>query len=230
MISVWIEEGMYLGLVDSWQHTQVQPQYLMASRDGVNIFHVFDGRAAIELGKSGAWDSGWISPVNVPVMVGDEIWVYYSGGPRTIGGHYEDWYDLPMQTGLATIRRDGFVSLDVEEGKASGWFSTIPLRPRGNDLALELNADGLSRGVGRILVDLLADGEVVATSHAVTEDGVHIAIHWEKGERLPLPPRASSGCVFFWRARPLSTASHFNEDTGLPRAGVLRSRARGKKT
>jgi len=51
-----------------------------------------------------------------------------------------------MQTGLATIRRSGFVSLDVEEGKASGWFSTIPLRPRGNDLALELNADGLSQG------------------------------------------------------------------------------------
>lgn len=37
-------------------------------------------------------------------------------------------------------------------------------------------------------MDLLADGEVVATSHTVTEDGVHIAIHWEKGERLPLPP------------------------------------------
>ncbi len=186
MISVWIEAGMYLGLVDCWQHTQVQPQYLMASRDGVNFFHVFDGQAAIELGKQGTWDSGWISPTNVPVMVGDEIWVYYSGGPRTIGGHYEEWYDMPMQTGLATIRRDGFVSLDVQEGKTSGSFSTIPLKPSGRDLALELNAEGLSERGGRIRVDLLADDEVVATSHAVTEDGVHIPILWETGKRLTL--------------------------------------------
>jgi len=41
---------------------------------------VIDGRAAIELGKSGAWASGWISPVNVPVMVGDEIWSTTQGG------------------------------------------------------------------------------------------------------------------------------------------------------
>ena len=187
MISVWIEAGMYLSLVDCWQHTQVQPQYLMASRDGVNFFHVFDGQSAIQLGKPGAWDAGWISPVNVPVMVGDEIWVYYSGGPRTIGGHSEEWYDLPMQTGLATIRRDGFVSLEVEEGKASGLFATIPLKPSGSDLALELNADGLSQGGGRILVDLLAGGKVVATSHALTEDGVHVPVLWKTGKRLALP-------------------------------------------
>ena len=188
MISVWIEAGMYLGLVDCWQHTQVQPQYLMASRDGVNFFHVFDGQAAIELGKLGAWDAGWISPTNVPVMVGDEIWVYYSGGPRTIGGHSDEWYDLPMQTGLATIRRDGFVSLDVREGKANGSFSTIPLRPSGSDLALELNADGLSQGAGRILVDLVSDGDVVGTNHAATEDGVHVPVLWETGKRLMLSP------------------------------------------
>ncbi len=186
MISVWIEAGMYLGLVDSWQHTQVQPQYLMASRDGVNFFHVFDGRAAIELGKAGSWDAGWISPTNVPVMVGDEIWVYYSGGPRTIGGHYDEWYDLSMQTGLATIRRDGFVSLEVQEGKSGGWFSTIPLQTSGSDLALEVNADGLSQGRGRILLDLLAGGEVVATSNAVTEDGVHVPVDWKTGKRLTL--------------------------------------------
>ena len=187
LISVWIDAGMYLGLVDCWQHTHVQPQYLMASRDGVNFFHIFDGRAAIELGERGTWDAGWIAPVTAPVMVGDEMWVYYSGSPVTIGGHVEQFYELPMQTGLATIRRDGFVSLEVKKGRSESWFLTIHLRAQGSDLALELNADGLSEEHGgRIWVDLLANGKVLATSHAVTKDGVRIPVQWPEGNRLPL--------------------------------------------
>lgn len=189
LISVWIDAGMYLGLVDCWQRTQVQPQYLMGSRDGVNFFHVFDGQAAIGLGDPGSWDAAWVAPVNVPLMRGDEMWVYYSGGPVTIGGQVDQWNQVRMQTGLATIRRDGFVSLDVAEGQRMGSFLTIPWQHTRGDLTLELNADGLNPVAGgRIRVELLSDEKVIATSQAVTTSGVRIPVAWPEGRRLPLQP------------------------------------------
>ena len=187
LISVWIDSEIYLGLVDGWTKTQTQPQYLMASRDGVNFVHVFDGRPVIELGNPGTWDSGWISPVNVPTMVGDEIWVYYSGSPNSIGPHMEDWITRPMQTGLATIRKDGFVSLRVEEGRRKGALLTIPLSGVDRRLELEINAAGLAQGKGRIWVDTLVDDQVMGTSAALKRDGVRIPVRW-KGDRPLLLP------------------------------------------
>jgi hypothetical protein len=187
LISVWIDSEIYLGLVDGWTKTQTQPQYLMASRDGVNFVHVFDGRPVIELGNPGTWDSGWISPVNVPTMVGDEIWVYYSGSPNSIGPHMEDWITRPMQTGLATIRKDGFVSLRVEEGRRKGALLTIPLSGVDRRLELEVNAAGLAQGKGRIWVDTLVDDQVMGTSAALKRDGVRIPVRW-KGDRPLLLP------------------------------------------
>ena len=78
-------------------------------------------------------------------------------------GPFHDWNTLPMYTGLATIRRDGFASLEV-------------------------NADGLVRGTGRISVDLLRGDEVLATSNAVTDDRVANSVRWlVGGKRLRLP-------------------------------------------
>ena len=186
-MSVWIDAGMYLGMFDVWDAMQLSPQQLVVSRDGRNFVHVFDGSFAIELGDPGTWDEGWISPINVPIAVGDELWNYYSGGPVTIGP-FHDWNTLPMYTGLATIRRDGFVSLDVQKGRSAGWFKTLPLKPGAEVLSLEVNADGLARGAGRISVDLLRGGEVLATSNAVTEDGVATPVRWPVGgSRLRMP-------------------------------------------
>ena len=67
----------------------------------------------------------------------------YSGSATTIG-FFEEWISVPMFTGLATIRRDGFVSLKVEKDSRAGWFTTIPLQATGTSLQLEINAQGLS--------------------------------------------------------------------------------------
>ncbi len=186
-MSVWIDASMYLGMFDVWDEMQLSPQQLVVSRDGRNFVHVFDRSFAIELGEPGTWDEGWVSPINVPIAVGDELWMYYSGGPVTIGP-FHDWNTLPMYTGLAIIRRDGFLSLDVQNGRPSGWFTTLPLKLGTEALSLELNADGLTRGAGRISVDLLRGGEVLATSNAATEDGVAVSVRWPVGgSRLRLP-------------------------------------------
>ena len=181
-ISVWIDAGMYLGMFDLWDAMQLSPQQLVVSRDGRNFVHVFDGSYAIEL-EPETWDAGWVSPINVPVPVGDELWIYYSGSPVTIGP-FHDWNTVRRSTGLATLRRDGFVSLDVQEGRSSGWFTTLPLKPRSGTLNLEVNADGLAGGAGRITVELLRGQEVLATSNTITEDGVAVTMG---GNELRLP-------------------------------------------
>ena len=149
-MSVWVEGQVYLGLFDAWDALQLSPQQLAVSRDGRNFVHVCDGVPAVELGPPGSWDAGWISPVNLPVQVGDELWLYYSGGPVSIGPLH-DWIDLPMETGLATIRRDGWVSLEVAEGKDSGWFDHDSSWPgTHSSLDLDVNAEGLTGDSGRI--------------------------------------------------------------------------------
>ncbi len=192
LTSAWPYAGMYLGMFDIWGPDQLMPQQLIASRDGVNFVHVFDGEPVIELGKPGEWDAGWVSPVNVPLDVGDETWFYYSGSATTIGP-FVRWNSTPMMTGLATIRRDGFVSLSVLEDSASSWATTIPFHPTGSLLQLEINAEGLSQGEGRILVELLEDGKVLARSNAVVEDGVESAVLWPYGgKQLALPSEEES--------------------------------------
>ena len=147
LTSVWPSDELYLGMFDSWDVLQRQAQHLIASRDGVNFVHVFPQRPVIELGKPGSWDAGWIAPTNVPVQVGEELWYYYSGCAQWIGP-WGSFLASPMATGLATIRRDGFVSLGAETGRAGGSFTSIPLQPGAGDVSLEVSADGLGGGRG----------------------------------------------------------------------------------
>ena len=188
LTSVWPYAGLYVGMFDAWNPVQLQQQQLVASRDGVNFVHVFDGQYVIETGKPGEWDAGWTSPANVPVEVGDEIWYYYSGHSSFMGTETE-WNLTPLATGLATIRRDGFVSLDVEAGRGRGQFLTIPFETTRGTIGLEVNAEGLSEGAGRLYVQVGSGYTVVATSHALTEDGVRVTVLWPNGGgRLALPP------------------------------------------
>jgi len=179
LISVWPDAGIYLGMIDVWNPVQLMDQKLIVSRDGTNFVHVFDDRYVIERGRPGSWDAGWVSPANVPLEVGDEIWCYYSGSATTIGPQRE-WHATPMMTGLATIRRDGFVSLGVRRGASAGTFETIPIESAAA-ISLEANADGLTGNKGRMTVEVIRDGKVLARSQPLADDGVHRALAWEDG-------------------------------------------------
>ena len=75
----------------------------------------------IPLGGPGAFDAGMITTQNTPpLVVGDELWLYYGGCTRR---HHEvgtgQW-----AIGLATLRLDGFVSMRA--GEREGWLVTRP--------------------------------------------------------------------------------------------------------
>ena len=123
--------------------------------------------------EKGTWDYGNNAPsTEAPIRVGDELWLYYSGRSTTHG-------ETPNTgaIGLATLRLDGFVSMDA--GPDGGTLTTKPLKLQGNTLCINTDADG-----GRVSVEILdASGKPLPAFAAdqavpVAEDSVRIPVHW----------------------------------------------------
>ncbi len=95
--------GMYFAGPDSGK-TETE---LTFSRDGLSWRRVAPHQPFIPRGAKGEWDSGFgVLPGTGPIVRGDEMWFYYS--------HYNNSHHGPFSDagiGLATLRRDGFVSL-----------------------------------------------------------------------------------------------------------------------
>ncbi|MDZ4801615.1 MAG: hypothetical protein SGI92_25950, partial [Bryobacteraceae bacterium] len=69
------------------------------------------------------------------LVVGDELWFYFSGRS---GRHGTAFNTHQMQTGLATLRRDGFYSMDAPAGEGS--LTTRKLTFTGSKLFVNVNA------------------------------------------------------------------------------------------
>lgn len=99
-------------------------------------------------GAPGEWDCGSTYTVNKPIIVGDEIWIYYSGRDQ---GHYST-PDAVGSIGLATWRLDGFVSINANTD--TGTLTTKPLTFSGDRLVINGEVAG-----GQIAVELLDEGD-----------------------------------------------------------------------
>ena len=139
--------------------TELQPMY---SRDGYHFSR--PSREAIINASmmKGTWDRGYVQSVGgVCIIHGDELWIYYAGfgGDETHAG--EPWFTNGIYrngaTGLAKLRRDGFVSMN-----GSGTLTTRPLTCTGKE-TLHINAEGM------VKAEILAeDGAVLAASESFT--------------------------------------------------------------
>ncbi len=135
------------------------------------------GATFLPYGKSkDDWDWGQIYPHYRPLIVGDEIRIYYGG---TLGRHWASYHKDPIESGvgLATLRLDGFVS--VNAGKEPSQLTTKPLVFLGD--TLEINADAAG---GTLTVEALdANGKVIegfsmADCTPITTDSVRHVIKW----------------------------------------------------
>ena len=113
---------MYVGLLDVfYRHPEMQTldTQLVCGHDGVHWDRAGGRRAFIPLGEEGTWDSANISTASSPpIEVDGELWFYYGGRPWRHGESFrDDTKPKPTDTlghiGLGTLRKDGFVSLDV---------------------------------------------------------------------------------------------------------------------
>lgn len=138
---VTLYEGLYLGML--WMYREgvdgTIDTALAMSRDGIHWERVLDRQTLLSLGESGGWEDGMARISQRIITVGDELYLYYGGvsGAHT-GRKFKtvERKHRPM-LGLATLRRDGFVSLDA--GDEEGVMLTKPLQL--GDGSLHINAD-----------------------------------------------------------------------------------------
>ena len=123
------------------------------------------------------WDWGSImATYHPPIIVDDEIRIYYTGiNGRNWHNHHKDANDHAI--GLATLRLDGFISV---ESDGEGTLTTKPLVFLGDTIEVNANAAG-----GSLTVEALdADGKViegfgVADCTPITTDSVRHVLIWK---------------------------------------------------
>ena len=158
---------------------------LATSRDGRHWYYFGDRKPFIPLGPEGSWKPHYLRMANLatvggPIVKDDELWFYYRGG--SIDGPKSGWH---YATGLATLRRDGFASLNVED--EPGLVITRPLvfEGKGN---LFVNAEVAKDGCLQISV-MDEEGEPIEgfaqdDCRAICEDSTNIAVGWRANETL----------------------------------------------
>jgi hypothetical protein len=155
---------------------------LVSSRDGVK-WHRQEGDRPplLDVGAAGAWDGGMITTVNQPLVEGDRIKLFYGGARHTHGGTK----NAESAIGVATLRKDGFASLDAPAA-TPGVVTTR--RWRGGGGPLRVNGD--FRG-GALRAEVLEAGGRVVPGYemeecvAVTADGVDLPLRWRERSTLP---------------------------------------------
>jgi hypothetical protein len=153
---------------------------LVVSRDAGKTWQRVAGQEAWLSGSTERHGYDRLVYPGLPVEVGDEVWFYY---PAFDGDHlvfnrdgtvFEPGFLRTGRTALATLRKDGYVSLDA--GDEPGTLLTRPLPFTGGQLAVNLCAPR-----GSLLAELMDEtGRVLAESTAVTGDGVALPVYWKK--------------------------------------------------
>ena len=155
---------------------------LAASRDGRHYCYLAERKRFNLPSPSDDWDIDVVRVANqgAPVVRGDELWFYYRG--NTIDGPKKTW---KMGNGIATLRRDGFASLDAAD--EPGVVITRPFVFAG-DGRLCVNTDVGASGSVRVAV-LNEAGEpidhfTIDDAVAVCEDSTQTPVYWKNRESL----------------------------------------------
>jgi hypothetical protein len=144
----------YLGFLTYFARDPKDPLLtvrLLTSRDGEAWQRPDTGKPLIDVGAIGEWDRFVLMLTGAPpARVGDKLYIYYRG-MATRHKPYEG-KDEPFHQGgglgLATLRLDGFASLDASFN--GGRATTKPFRTHGRQLRVNAKAD-----CGRLQVEVL---------------------------------------------------------------------------
>lgn len=186
-------EGYYLALYQDQNEPSNMPIELAVSRDAETFRHIEPGSKVIALGEPDAWDAQTILPTT-PVILDQEIRLYYGGGterkPPLNGKPL--WVALP---GLASLRRDGFTSLQLSGNAQSGSLTTIPfsLPKQATRLHVNVRCPGKSR-MRAELIDAKTrkplPGFSLAECEGISGDHIDTVVTW--GGKATLPGKSMS--------------------------------------
>ena len=160
---------------------------LAYSRDGWH-WHRPDRRAFIPAERRDVWDRGYVQPVGgLCTIHGDTLWFYYTGFQGNVDRKDRPFLETGMydrgSTGVAFLRRDGFVSLDADA--TGGEVLTRPVIFNGKHLFVNVDAPE-----GRLRAELVDDaGNAIASftlaaCRTLSTDSTLAQVTWEGGEDL----------------------------------------------
>lgn len=189
-LSAFPYESMYIGFLWIFRATDAEGYYvgpcfveLVSSHDGVHWTREEGDRPPLlPLGAEGSWDDGMVFTARAPIVEGDTIKLWYGGLDQVHG------FPLTQTTGsigLATLRKDGFASLDA--GTAVGTVTTKSLSGAAGPLRVNYQAVG-----GWLKVEVLdPSGDVLpgysqADCAALTGDSVNQLVAWAAHAELPV--------------------------------------------
>ena len=188
-LSAFNYQSMYLGFLWVFRGTDETEGYfdgpifceLVTSRDGVNWLRQQGDRVPVlDVGPAGTWDRGMVFSATQPLVVDGKVWLYYGGVDGLHAGR-EPWHS---GIGLATLRKDGFASLDAKVD--AGVVTTKSLVGARGPLRVNCAAEG-----GSLRVEVLnAKGEVLpgygrSECNAVTGDRIDAVVTWKQRKELP---------------------------------------------
>ncbi len=168
----YIHRGPTNRVCDAGKFPKLVDLELGFSRDGFH-WHRPDRRGFIVGSRhEGTWDRGYLhSTAGVFVVLDDVLIFPYMGTSGIAPGGHRGMY-TGGSIGLATLRRDGFASLD-----GPGEVTTRQVLFDGKHLFVNSS--------GELQVELLDDaGKVVATSTAIEGDSTKQRVAWENGVDL----------------------------------------------
>lgn len=174
-------EGVRIGLMTVFSYSsdycraQVQ---LTFSRDGMHWERAGDREVFLPISDCvNDLDWGRIYPFQRPLVVGDEIWIYYTADATDHDlRRPHDAEGQENGIALATLRLDGFVSVDA---RGEGMLTTKPFTFTGSKLVV--NADAAQ---GRLCVEILdAAGSPVpgfgsGDCEGIESDAIHQLVTW----------------------------------------------------
>ncbi|MFZ4764778.1 MAG: sialidase family protein, partial [Roseimicrobium sp.] len=132
----------------------------------------------------GAWDRAYLhGTAGVFVVLNDQLVFPYMGTSGIAPDGHRGMY-TGGSIGLATLRRDGFASMDAT-GK-TGELTTRPVSFKGHHLFVNVAAPQ-----GGLRVEILdVAGKVLATSEPITGDTTKQRVTWQNGFALTAVPKA----------------------------------------
>ena len=175
-----IYEGIYLGMI--WVYREgvdgTIDTSLAMSRDGISWQRVLDRQTFLTLGELGSWEDGMTRISQNFITHNDQIYFYYGGvnGPHTGRKFKQVERKHKSMLGLATLRRDGFVSLDANE--TEGRMLTKPLTLNGGEL--HLNADASQGYITVSITDDIGTPLDGYTSRQIVGDQLDISVEFDQ--------------------------------------------------
>jgi hypothetical protein len=178
-------ESLMLGLFTIWPgqpKDRAKPNYVCLgfSRDGFH-WHRPDHRPFVGVSEQhGDWNWANVQSAGGGCLVAGEKLYFYVSGRAGVKGSTESGV---CTTGLATLRRDGFASMDAEESE--GTLTTRPVRFTGKHLFVNAEASQ-----GELSVEVLDEaGKAIApftrdNCFFVTNDGTLQSVAWNGTDDL----------------------------------------------